>query len=79
MKSHIAELIAATKAVKKTPEQLRAVKLQNLEKARAAKAQYKREDDEAIKRGEIPPSVARKKERDFPILLDNDNKVRTLD
>lgn len=72
-------LIAAnTTSVKKTPEELRALKLNNLEKAREAKALYKKVDEEAKKRGEIPPSVARKVERDFPIMLDNDKNVRLL-
>lgn len=73
------QLIAATSTKpKKTPEELKAVKLLNLEKARATKAIYKRLDEEAKERGEIPPSVGRKIERDFPIMLDSEKNIRTL-
>lgn len=72
-------MVAASKTVvKKTPEELRAVKLNNLEKAREAKALYKKLDNEAKARGEIPPSVARKVERNFPIMLDSNKQVRSL-
>ncbi|KAG1319398.1 hypothetical protein G6F62_011856 [Rhizopus arrhizus] len=63
---------------KKTPEEKRAVLLKNLEKARAAKAEYKRQDDEAKVRGEVPPSVMRKVRKDYPIMLDEEGKVRSM-
>ncbi|CEP07091.1 hypothetical protein [Parasitella parasitica] len=48
---------------RKTGEEIKAVLLKNLEKARAAKAEYKRLDDEAIARGEVPPSFYCKQAR----------------
>ncbi|KAI9328817.1 hypothetical protein BD770DRAFT_449744 [Pilaira anomala] len=68
-----------TTPANKTAEELRAVKLNNLEKAREAKSNYKKLDDEAKTRGEIPPSIARKVERNFPIMLDANKEVQSLD
>lgn len=74
-------LIAATAggSKKKSPEELKVIKLRNLKKARAAKTLYRKLDEEAKKKGEVPPSIARKAERDFPIMLDGDKNVRLLD
>lgn len=72
-------LIAAASSSKKTPEEIKAVKIMNMEKARAYKALYKKMDEEAKARGEVPPSVARKLEREFPVMLDENKQVRRLD
>lgn len=70
---------AVTGAKRKTAEELRAVRLQNLEKARAAKARYHQADEIAKTRGEVPPSFVRKVEREFPVMLDENKNVRELD
>lgn len=51
----------------------------NMEKARAYKALYKKMDDEAKARAEVPPSIARKFEREFPAMLDENKQIRRLD
>ncbi|CEP17051.1 hypothetical protein [Parasitella parasitica] len=45
---------------RKSAEAIKVTLLKNLEKARAAKAEYKRLDDEAMARGEMPASILRK-------------------
>ncbi|KAG2211909.1 hypothetical protein INT47_004596 [Mucor saturninus] len=44
------------------------------EKARGAKARYKQEDQEAIRRGEVPPSVLRKVTTGMPIIMEEEGK-----
>jgi hypothetical protein len=39
---------------------------------------YKKQDDEARSRGEVPPSILRKADREFPIILDDNKKVRSV-
>jgi hypothetical protein len=63
---------------KLTPEEFRVVRLQNLEKAREAKKTYRKVDAEAEAKGLVPPSVRRKLERGFPIMLDEENQMRDL-
>lgn len=73
------DLIAATGTKeRKSAEEIKAVKLANLEKARGAKASYKKADEEAKAKGEIPPSITRSVGRDFPIMFDEDKQVRLL-
>lgn len=72
-------LVAATGEEKrKSPEELKAIKLKNLEKARATRMLYKKLDKEALERGEVPPSLSRKAEKDFPIIIGEDNKVEAF-
>lgn len=72
-------LVAATSTPKKSPGELKAIRLINSEKARAQKAENKRLDDEAKACGEAPPSIARKLYRDFPAMLDSQKNIRAFD
>lgn len=64
---------------KKTAEEICTSLLQNLEKARAMNTLYKKQDDEAKVRGEMPPSVLRRAERYFPLILDENQNIKHFD
>ncbi|KAI8340959.1 hypothetical protein BD560DRAFT_428093 [Blakeslea trispora] len=63
---------------KLTSEERHNIQLRNLEKARAAKALYKRMDDETKAKSEVPPSIARKMNREFPIMVDKKTNAPKL-
>lgn len=64
--------------VKKTPEEIRASLLENLKKAREAKARYRVEDQQALSRGEVPPSVLRKTGLGMPIIMGEDKTMQSF-
>lgn len=64
---------------KKSAKEIRTAQLENLKRAREAKARYKLEDEQAIARGEVPPSVLRKANNNMPIIMDENNKVKPFD
>ncbi|KAI7887570.1 uncharacterized protein EV154DRAFT_567371 [Mucor mucedo] len=63
----------------KSSEEVKAVLLENLRKAREAKARYRQEDELARKRGEVPPSVLRKVATGMPIMMDSEQHIQPFD
>jgi hypothetical protein len=63
---------------KLSPDEFKIIRLQNLEKAREAKKVYRKAAAEAEAEDLVPPSVRRKLEREFPIMLDEEKQMRDL-
>lgn len=53
--------------------------LENLKKAREAKARYRQMDQKAVARGETPPSLLSKATKAFPMIIGPDQRIQKFD